>query len=171
MDYLDNLLGAAAVAISDALSSLMEQQAGLKLSASSVILTLGQHDLLTITEIAKIAGITHSATVRLIDGLESQKLVLRKRGESMREVAVSLTERGRNIYSTLRQAQTKILEPLLSNLLEDERQLLESALSCILAALTSSRERGDRICRFCDEGVCHQDHCPVERQARKLEHA
>jgi MarR family transcriptional repressor of emrRAB len=171
MDHLDNLLGAAAVAISDALSALMKQQAGLKLSASSVILTLGQHDLLTITEIAKIAGITHSATVRLIDGLECQKLVLRKRGESMREVAVSLTERGRNIYSTLRQAQAEILEPLLSNLLEDERQLLESALSRILVALTSSRERADHICRFCDEGVCHQDHCPVERQARKLEHA
>jgi DNA-binding MarR family transcriptional regulator len=169
MDRLKNLLGAASVAIFDAQSAAMARQAGLKHSASAVVLTLGQHDVTTISELAKIVGITHSAMVRLIDGLERDALVTRQRGQSLREVSISLTDSGRDLFGKLRQAQFKVLGSLLQGLPDGEKLALESALSHILMTLTCNRESANHICRFCNEDVCGQDRCPVERQVMKLE--
>lgn len=168
MGRLENLLGAAAVAISDAQIVAMTEQTGLHPSAAAAVLTLGQHDLLTVSQIAGIVGISHSAMVRLIDGLERKSLVSRNGGKTLREVAISLTSAGRDLYSTLRQSQSAVLGPVVNCLSQEERHVLEAALSRILTTLTHGRDSADRICRFCDETVCGQENCPVERQAVTL---
>ncbi|WP_439526829.1 MarR family winged helix-turn-helix transcriptional regulator [Roseovarius mucosus] len=171
MDRLANLLNAAATAISDAQAMSMARHADLKPSTTGAILTLGQHSALTLSELARIIGLSHSATVRLIDGLADKGLARRGDGQDRREVAISLTIKGLRLYADLRKAQSEILIPLTEGLTPMERATLEVALSRILAALTKSRQSADHICRFCDEGVCGQDDCPVEVQAVALSRA
>ena len=91
MDRLANLLNAAATAISDAQAVSMARHADLKPSTTGAILTLGQHSALTLSELARIIGLSHSATVRLIDGLADKGLARRGDGQDRREVAISLT--------------------------------------------------------------------------------
>ena len=165
MDRLANLLNAAATAIVDAQATSMAFQANLKSSTTAAILTLGQHPALTLSDLAQVLGLSHSATVRLVDGLTSRGLAARGDGQSRREVAVSLTFDGQLLYGALRQAQSDILTPLLEDLAQKDRAILEAALSSILAARTKGLQSADHICRFCDESVCMQHDCPVELQA------
>lgn len=166
MDRLANLLGAAATAIHDA--HLAAAAGALPPSAAAAILTLGQHEAQTVKDLAGIAGITHSAAVRLLDGLQARGLVGRGPGRDGREVAVALTPEGRALYGRLRAAQAGVLVPLLAALPQADRQVLERALAQILTRLTQGRQSADHICRFCDEEVCEPDTCPVERQALAL---
>lgn len=168
MDRLANLLGAAATAIHDAHLTAAADAAGLTPSAAAAILTLGQHEAQTVKDLARIAGITHSAAVRLLDGLADRGLVARGPGRDGREVAVALTPAGRDLYGHLRAAQAGVLMPLLAPLPDADLRVLEGALAQILTALTLGRASADHICRFCDEGVCEQGICPVERQALAL---
>lgn len=168
MDRLANLLGAASTAIHDAHLAAAAGAEGLTPSSAAAVLTLGQHDTQTAKDLARIAGITHSAAVRLLDGLHARGLVARGPGRDGREVAVALTPTGQALYTRLRRAQTGVLMPLLAPLQTDERQALQRALEQILTALTHGRASADHICRFCDEDACNPDACPVERQATAL---
>lgn len=168
MDRLGNLLNAAATAISDAQTAEVLKVSGVKPSATATILTLGQHSGQNIAELASTVGISHSAMVRLIDSLEGQGLVLRASGRDRREVTTALTEAGNDLYRRLREAQGRVLHPLLDGLSSSEREVLGGILSRVLETLTKSSECGDRICRFCDEQACPQASCPVELRARQL---
>jgi DNA-binding MarR family transcriptional regulator len=168
VDRLANLLGAAATAIHDAHLAAAAGAEGLTPAAAAVILTLGQHEGQSVKTLARIAGLTHSATVRLLDGLADRGLVARGAGRDGREVAVALTEAGREIYGRLRAAQAGVLVPLLAPLPPADRQALERALAQVLTALTKGRQSADHICRFCDEDACDPARCPVERQALAL---
>lgn len=168
MDKCGNLLTAAAIAICDAQTSAMAEQTDLNPSITATILTLGQHDAQSLSQMAVVAGITHSAMVRLIDGLERKGLVTRGTGRDRREVVISLTEAGQTLYATLRQVQTQVISPLTDGLSAQQKAVLETAMTHILSRLTLGRDSADHICRFCDEDVCHQGHCPVERQAQRL---
>jgi MarR family transcriptional repressor of emrRAB len=168
MDRLANLLNAAATAISDAQTRSVALYGDLKPSTTGAILTLGQHSALTLSELAGILGLSHSATVRLVDGLGDKGLARRGDGQDRREVTVSLTVDGQALYARLRQAQGETLMPLLEDVAPADKARLEALLSHILAALTKGRQSADHICRFCDEGICGQDDCPVELQAIAL---
>jgi DNA-binding MarR family transcriptional regulator len=169
MDRLANLLSAAATAISDAQIMAMARHAELKPSTAAAILTLGQHDLLTLSQLAQIVGISHSGTVRLVDGLVHKGLVMRGDGRDRREVAVSLTAQGRELYARLRLDQDAVLMPLIADLPPEARRALEAALAHLLAGLTRGRQSADHICRFCDESACVPEDCPVERRALALD--
>lgn len=171
MDRLANLLNAAATAIADAQATSMALRTKLKPSTTAAILTLGQHPALTLSELAGILALSHSATVRLVDNLAAKGLAQRGDGQDRREVAVSLTVQGHELYAKLRNAQSEMLLPLIQVLEPAERATLEAALSRILAALTRGRESADHICRFCDEGACGQEECPVEVRAIELAQA
>jgi len=166
MDRIANLLNATAVAICDAQTAETSRRCGLKSSATAAILMLGQHEGQTVTDVALVAGISHSAMVRLIEGLDRQGLVTRTSGKDKRKIECALTQTGRALYRELRAAQTKVLSPLLECLSENERSVMERALSKMLTTLTKDPDIGDHICRYCDEGVCPQDRCPVEVQSR-----
>ncbi|MGY6547777.1 MAG: MarR family transcriptional regulator [Roseinatronobacter sp.] len=172
MNRCGNLLTAAATAICDAQASAMAERANLNPSTTAAILTLGQHAAQSVSELAVVSGITHSAMVRLVESLKQRGLVTRAQGRNdRREAAISLTEPGQALYATLREMQTHVIAPLLEGLTAEDQAVLETALTHILTKLTTGRESADHICRFCDEVVCGQDHCPVEQQACRLTQA
>lgn len=168
MDRLANLVNACAAAIAAAQARALSDAGDLTPSATAVVLTLGQFPDQTLTDLARIAGLTHSAVVRLMDGLQARGLVQRGSGRDRREVAVSLTQAGQVTYARLRQAQAAGLAPVLASLSGPERAALERASSAILAALTRDRASADHICRFCDEAICTAGGCPVEERVQAL---
>ena len=145
MDRIANLLNATAVAICDAQMAEASRRSGLKSSATAAILTLGQHEGQTVTDIALVVGISHSAMVRLIEGLDGQGLVTRSSGQDKRKIEIALTQTGRALYRQLRAAQTFVLSPLLECLSEYERSVVECALAKMLTTLTKDPESGDHI--------------------------
>jgi MarR family transcriptional regulator, negative regulator of the multidrug operon emrRAB len=70
VDQLSNLVGALALAVTDAQGREMAEASGLGESAAAAVVTLGEYPGLSVAALAGIVGLTHSATVRLADDLE-----------------------------------------------------------------------------------------------------
>ena len=162
MDRLGNLLHALATAVADQHMLAMTAASELGASAVATVLTLGQYDGQSVSDLASVIGLTHSATVRLIDRLESDGLVQRSTQKQGRNVPVFLTHEGRVAYQNLRSQQSGFLDNLLADLSREDKENLERILAHLLSKLTTSRAARDHICRNCDEGICEQASCPVE---------
>ncbi|WP_407496462.1 MarR family winged helix-turn-helix transcriptional regulator [Pseudooceanicola sp. MF1-13] len=143
---------------------MLAMTAASELSASAVatVLTLGQHDGQSISDLASVTGLSHSATVRLVDRLASDGLVQRSTQKQGRHVPIFLTYEGRAAYQNLRSHQSGFLDDLLADLSQEDKDNLERILERLLSKLTTSRAARDHICRNCDEGICEQASCPVE---------
>lgn len=141
------------------------------LSASDVaaILSLGPNPGSTVSDLAKILGLTHSAAVRLADRLERRDLLTREAQAGRREVALRLTDTGRRQRSQIAKVRAETLEDCLGTLPEIELIAFEHSVQTLLTHLTVSRAQADRLCRLCDESVCPKERCPVECRAIELE--
>jgi DNA-binding MarR family transcriptional regulator len=130
-------------------------------------LTLGAHPGLSIGELAKIAGLTHSVMVRTVAGLERARLMVRQRGSDRRNVTLRLTASGLRASQVIVEARRGALESSLQSLSREELLQLEKILTPMLIRLTTGREQSDHLCRLCDEAACGSD-CPVELEARRI---
>ena len=168
MDRTSNLLGALALAISDAQMQAMEAASGLGRSATAALVTLGEYPGLTVAALAEIVGLSHSATVRLVDDLERRGVVQRRPGADRRSVGLGLTAAGMGLRAKAMEARADMLARSLAAVTAGEREVLTRVLSRLLEELTTSRTAADHICRLCDENACGRDDCPVERRAVAL---
>jgi DNA-binding MarR family transcriptional regulator len=168
---LENVLGAFSLAVSDRLSAATEDAAGARASAPaalSTLLTYGDRDV-SIDRLRTIIGLSHSATVRLIDRLSGDGLVERRRGADGRELALRLTPGGRRVARRVHDERTRLLSSLLSPLDAGERREFEALLTPLLEALVAGRRDGRNICRLCDHGTCERTGgCPVDNAATTL---
>lgn len=161
-----NRLAACAIALSD---GLFEGE-DLSPSAIAALLSLSGGEKRTIGEIATIVGLTHSASVRLIDRLEKDWLV-RRAARRGREVNVELTARGRHRAGALAKKRSVFVTSLLSRLPDDERAALSRSVDQILSLLVPEpTAAGVRTCRFCDVNGCGPN-CPVPKPSDAAETA
>ncbi|MEJ1159629.1 MarR family transcriptional regulator [Prosthecomicrobium sp. N25] len=153
-----NRLAALATALDDTMFAAAD---GLSESAVAALMVVRRSEPIAIQDIARAVGLTHSATVRLVDRLEKDWLVRRlsRRG---REVAVETTARGKRRARDLQERRLARAESLLADLPEPDRSALDGLLDHLLGAAAVSPAEPGRICRFCDQGACrgHAD-CPV----------
>lgn len=168
MDQFTNLLGALALAVMDAQLKEMEKVSGLRASGAAAVVTIGETPGLSIAELASILGLTHSATVRLVDDLGRRGLVLREPARDRRSIRVGLTAQGQAMRRRLMAARATILGHAVEGLAGPEREALARGVTGILERLTTSRAAADHICRLCDEKACGGKDCPVERRAIAL---
>lgn len=153
-----NRLAACALALSD---GLFEGE-DLSPSAIAALLSLAGGERRTIGEIAAIVGLTHSASVRLIDRLEKDWLV-RRGARKGREVNVELTARGRHRAASLSKKRASFVGRLLDRLPLEERETLAQSVNQLLRLLVpDASDAGARACRFCDVNGCGPD-CPVPK--------
>lgn len=164
-----NRLGALTLALGDAQQDALREATGLSSSACAALVTLAQYPGTSITALSHVLGLTHSVTVRLVDGLVQGGLVTRSPGDDRRLVTLRLTEGGKERYELVRATRAEVLERTLSVLTAKDRAHLERLMSVLLTALTESRPVADHLCRLCDEAACGGDACPVEVRARALE--
>ena len=159
-----NRLAALATALDDAVHAETED---LSPSAVAALQTIRQDGPMAIQDVARVVGLTHSATVRLIDRLEKDWLV-RRLTRKGREVRVETTARGRRRAGQFQDRRLAIAEQLLAALESEEREVLARSLDKMLAAAVADPGTGERICRDCDRDACRAKGCPVAAATEKM---
>ena len=163
---LENLLGALAVGLCDAITSAVETTTGHAGAMGAALATLAQEPGLGIEQLRVPLGRTQSATVRVVDRLVAEGYAERRPGHDQRSVAVFLTAKGAEAASRVLASREQALSDAASALTPGERKALTGALEKVLARITSDRAHADQICRLCDLAACPESVCPVELAAR-----
>lgn len=133
------------------------------LSASAALVHLRLRPNQTIDFLARVLGISHPATVRLVDRLEADGLVERRGGRDRRSRALVLTRAGRRAAVDVLVARRDALAELLAPLTAGERRQLEALLEKLLANVAKDRWAARHTCRLCDYPACASPACPVDR--------
>jgi MarR family transcriptional repressor of emrRAB len=172
---LANLLGAAAIGITDRMQDAARAAAGLDGSDPTALVALldfSPHG--TIEALSQICGLTHSGAVRLVNRLVAAGFVTRDPGSNARSVAVTLTGTGRTVALELRAARHQAIAETVAGLSSQQRAELASACEVLIGALRADRlarradgepPAGGALCRLCDFGACQrpQGNCPATR--------
>jgi DNA-binding MarR family transcriptional regulator len=152
-----NMLGGLSVAIGD------EVAAG---SREAALVALDSHPARSGTQLSRALGRSHSATVRLVDGLERDGLVRRRPADDARSVAITLTPAGAAVANSVREIRARMLDGLVDTLTGSEVARLEPLLERLLAASAADADSRWRTCRLCDERRCESgQRCPVDEAA------
>jgi DNA-binding MarR family transcriptional regulator len=117
----------------------------------------------TISALASTLQLSHSATVRMTDRLAARGLIHKRRSGDPRSAALSLTASGRRMKDKLIRQRQEFIRSSTVKLSDDDLTRLEQILEKILFGMARTGQEADYLCRFCDESVCPQDRCPVER--------
>lgn len=163
-----NLLGALAGAVVDRLQERLKRHPNQTDSAAAALHLLALHEGCSNTMLAQALKLSHSATVRLVDKLEAEKLVTSRPGPDRRAVSLSLTAAGRARTRETLEDRCVALESLLDALSPEQQRQLEGIAETLLSALTTTPLEGAHICRLCDEVACPPARCPVHQRAHEL---
>lgn len=162
-----NLLGAAALALSDVVVAEATRSAGISASGAAALVVLATDPGLSVTELGRRVGLSQSAAARMVDGLEKQGLV-RKEASWGAWVRLQLSDVGRQAAHSLLACRNDVLRQALSRLDEDEREQLGQLLGKVLTGLYRQPGDAERLCRLCDRCACVRDGaiCPVGQADR-----
>jgi MarR family transcriptional repressor of emrRAB len=152
------MLGGLAVAVGDGVA------AG---SREAALVALDSHPASSVGELSRALGRSHSATVRLVDGLERAGLVRREPSGDARSVALELTAAGTAAAGAVRSARARVLDGLVGALADGDVKRLEPLLERLLAASAGDAGSRWRTCRLCEEPRCETGRrpCPVDAAA------
>lgn len=162
----ENLLGAMAIGVSDRLQRETQATAGRLGARAAALATMAQWPGYTIEELRHCLGLTHSATVRVVDGLVADGLVTRERVGGGPAVRPRLTSAGEAQARGVIAARSKVLRWLVGRFSDDELAQLTPIVERLLETLTTDFNAGELVCRLCELDVCPQDRCPVELRQR-----
>lgn len=162
IERVANLLGAAALAVTDDLLTAPAAASRLSMSAAAALIVLHADPGVSVTELGRRVGLTQSAAVRMVDGLERSGLVERRRTVG-NWTGVHPTSHGRRTAEHLLTARTSHLAGVLNGLDRTEVRDLGRLLAKLLDGLYQGCGAADRMCRMCDRDACtHQGApCPV----------
>ena len=161
-DRSANLLGALALSLTDALKDETEARAELGAAGPAALVTIGVDPGGSIHALAAVLGLSHSATVRLVDRLVARRLVERGAGADGRTLALTLTGAGRDRRRQILDGRRRVLSQALAPLTPPEQASFTDMVEKLLDGLTLGRNHADHICRLCDEDSCPAATCPVE---------
>ena len=162
-----NLIGTLALKIHDLQMNAAVDVSGMSPTACACLISLAHQDTpQTISDIAAICNLSHSAAVRLVEKLETlgylHKTALKSDG---RKVHICLTSDGYEMRDTILKARRLAIEPALSKFSKSDWKVIEWAAGFILSDMTDSRLESEQICRLCDVDACGGSNCPVEKKA------
>jgi DNA-binding MarR family transcriptional regulator len=161
-----NLLGAAALAVTDLVLADTTRAAGSSASGTAALVVLSASPQISVTELGHRVGLSQSAAARMVDSLQAGDLVRRRPGTG-REVGVQLTETGRRAVADLLGARTAALAGLLDVLDAREQDTLAALLAKLLARRHDQVGNAELLCRLCDRRSCTTDAvCPVGQAER-----
>jgi DNA-binding MarR family transcriptional regulator len=175
---LTNLLGAAALGVTDAMAHATTAASGLDDATTTALVTLLDFSPTgTVQRLSVALGLTHSGAVRLVDRLVAGGYVVRRRGADDRSRTVALTAKGRSHAERVRAARAESLTGVLNALSRDDRAALAPILDRVIHTITEQRlalraagERpsGGALCRLCDFTACGRPRgkCPAQQATR-----
>jgi MarR family transcriptional regulator, negative regulator of the multidrug operon emrRAB len=165
-----NVVAAMVLAVADDLRHATERAGGHGASGPAALVALdGLAAGGSIDALARVCGLSHSGTVRLVDRLEAADLVERRMGGDGRSVALRLTPQGRRVARRILAQREAVVATALAPLDAAQRSALASAAAAVLAGMAAGGRPEGRICRLCDTDACGRprDRCPVARAARE----
>jgi DNA-binding MarR family transcriptional regulator len=178
LDRLANLLGAWSLAVADRVTAAAAAAAGRGGQAPAALVALDQFaEGSTIERLSAVLGLTHSATVRLVDVLVADGHVARRRRRGdRRAVAIGLTASGRGAARRISRARRQAVEEALGGLTAAQGRALTAMaerLTGDLAALRLEQRAvgqvpaGGWLCRMCDFEACGrgEGRCPAAARA------
>lgn len=168
---IENLLGALALSITDAVAHGIEESEGAYGSDTFALVLLQHAETLRSDVLSRQLRLAQSSTVRLVDRMEREGLVQRETGVDRRTVLVSLTARGRRAAERVLSARQHVLRGLVGRLSDSERAALQAISVKLLSTLTADLASGEQNCRLCDEDACCLTGCPVETRYQTFEGA
>ncbi len=160
MDYLNNLLGAFAVAVTDLQGTAVDPQSGIRTDAEA-LLAVHARPRSTVADVAATTGLTHSGAVRAVDRLAVRGWVERTPGADRRTVQLRCTPVGKRQAVQILERRAEGLQNLTRTLSPERAAHLATAMEELLSRMPRTRADAWRICRLCDHGVCGRVECPV----------
>jgi MarR family transcriptional repressor of emrRAB len=158
----DNLLGAFVLAVADRVRLETEEAIGHTGAAAAALVTIAHFPDRTVEFLRRAIGLSHPATVRVVDRLVEQRLVRRRRAGRGPAVALSATAAGRRQAVAILAIRESVLTDAMPRLSAEESATLSGILEKALEHLTDSPST--TICRLCDQGHCRTADCPVARR-------
>ncbi len=160
--YSNNLLGALSLALTDRVAAALDTTLGIGGNAATSLLSIGTRPGESIDQLSHVLGLTHSATVRIVDRLGQRGWVRRDRGgNDGRTASLTLTSTGRAAFRRLLKARNAALHQVTGVLGDRENETLRKLLAKMLASLPGDRAEARHLCRTCEHGVCVGARCPV----------
>jgi len=160
-DRTANLLGAVALAITDAMQAASEQEAPEPGAAAAAIALLRHDPGMPIERLRRALALSHPGAVRLVDRLEKAGAVERRPSpDDRRAVALYLTPDGECRAPAILGMRRQAIGEALAILAPDERTALGALLEKLLRGLVRDLEHAYRVCRLCDNVAC--ENCPVD---------
>jgi DNA-binding MarR family transcriptional regulator len=162
-----NLLGAAALAVTDLVLTGATAAAGTSSSGAAALVVLAADPGISVTELGRRIGLTQSAAARMVDALEARGLVER-RPTVGKWVAVHPTDAGSAAAADLLDARGGRLTALVGTLDPHDQEALAGLLDRLLRALYGEIGSSERVCRLCDRACCTGAGavCPVGQAER-----
>lgn len=158
-----NILGAFALALTDKVTAAVHATGQSNDLASAALVQIGFEPGMSIEHLRSCLGLSHSATVRLIDGLQAKDLVSRSRNPALdsRVAALALTPSGRTAMRETLAARANIVDGIVGELSHEELAVLTRILEKSFPQIVEPGADEDVVCRLCDLDTCPQDKCPV----------
>lgn len=162
-----NLLGAAALTISDLMLAGAVTAAGVSASAAAAVVVLSTEPGLSVTALGRRIGLSQPAATRMVDTLAAHGLIERD-ATSARSVSVRLTAEGARMAGRILRSREEQLARIVGGLSGSEQQTLVGLLGKLLAGAYAERPDAARLCRLCDRACCVAGGqvCPVGQAER-----
>jgi MarR family transcriptional regulator, negative regulator of the multidrug operon emrRAB len=163
-----NVLGALALALADRLAAASPPEASGS-AAQALVRLYGRGAGGAIDALAGVLGLSHSGTVRVVDRLQAEGLLERRRGADQRSAALHLTPRGRRAARRILANRAAAMESVLSLLTADQQAEMCRLAGRILEQLGEVPGAEPRLCRLCDLEACGRTRgaCPVAPRRRR----
>lgn len=163
---LANMVGAFALAMADAIRRESEELIGRTGAAAAALTTLVQFPDRSVEFLRRAIGLSHSATVRVVDQLVDDGLVVRRRAGRGPAVALTPTAAGRATATTVLARRQHVLSSALDGLTDAEAAALTAVLDKLLVRVAGTPET--TACRLCDQQRCRSRGCPVVERLTDL---
>lgn len=162
---IENIVGALALALSDAILCSAQQEAPEPGPAAAALALLGHNPGLTIERLRRSLGLSHPGAVRLVDRLVADGLVVRiPSRRDRRAVALHLTEAGAAGCAAILAARQGGLANALAGLGPEELATFGTLAEKVLRRVVRDEDHAYAVCRLCNDPVC--DECPVDDELR-----
>jgi DNA-binding MarR family transcriptional regulator len=155
-----NAVSAWVLEAHDALAEAAEREVGLDPRELAALTLIASHEGCSVEWLRGRVGLTQSGTVRLLDRLQSARLVRRSRAG--RAVALAISGEGTARLTRWQAARARVVDRLLADLGDGDGDAIVASLAPALERRRRQRPEADIACRTCDWPAC-ADRCPVDR--------
>lgn len=161
-----NILGTLSVLIQDRVEGAWQSELDLSPMAAAAVLQTESAPGCSIEQVATRIGLSHSATVRVIDKLVERGLIEKDRArKDARQQSLSLSKPGKRLAEQLHAVRNDVTDSLLAGLDPGQVTALHQAVCRILNKAVTTNQEGDVVCRVCDERRCTPEICPIRPAA------